>query len=250
MRLFIAEDEAPALARLTESVQRVAPAARIVGSAASVQQARAWLAAHPAPDLLLLDIQLADGLSIELFADGRVQVPTIFVTAYDEFVLEAFQAQAVDYLLKPVDETRLARAFERYERWKRVFGAAEAASLGETLRHGNAGRQRLVGRSGNDYFVLATDSIACVVSLDKRAVAVGFDGRRYTLDPWMAELERLLDPARFFRVNRQVIVAADAIERFAPNGKGGWTLELKPKAAGPVAVSQERAADFKAWLAR
>ena len=112
MKLFIAEDEAPARERLVESIQRVEPAAQIVGSAGSLRQCEAWLAANPPPDLMLLDVQLADGLSLELFSDRRLSVPTIFVTAFDEFVLDAFQAQAVDYLLKPVErEMRCAQQF-------------------------------------------------------------------------------------------------------------------------------------------
>jgi len=250
MRLFVAEDEAPALARLVESVRQVAPAAQVVGSAGSLRQARAWLASHPAPDLLLLDIQLADGLSLELFADGALEVPTIFVTAYDEFVVQAFQAQAVDYLLKPVDEGKLARAFERYARGRRAFGTHHAGALGAALRAERGLRQRLIGRAGSDHVVLAVGSIACFVSLDKRVFAVGFDGQRHAVEPTLAELEAQLDAGRFFRVNRQVIVAVDAIESFAPSGKGGWVLELKAKSAGPVPVSQDRAADFKAWLSR
>ena len=102
MNLFIAEDEPPARERLVETLGRVAPGAVIVGSSDSVRGTAAWLAAHAAPDLLLLDIQLSDGLSLELFRDGRLELPVIFTTAYDRFAIDAFQAMAVDYLLKPL----------------------------------------------------------------------------------------------------------------------------------------------------
>jgi DNA-binding LytR/AlgR family response regulator len=258
MRLFIAEDEAPARARLIETIARVAPGAQVAGTATSLREARAWLAAHPAPDLMLLDIQLADGLSLELFQDGRVTGPTIFVTAFDEFVLSAFQAQAVDYLLKPVDDTRLALAFERHARWQRHFASDDATPLLASLQAPQSTvpapqpalrcRQRVIGHRGAQSFALAMADVACFISVDKLAHAVMPDGQRYLIDGTLAELEPTLDPGRFFRVSRQVIVAATAIVRFRAAGKGRLLIELRPEAAGELLVSQERAAAFRAWL--
>lgn len=259
MRLFIAEDEAPARARLIESIARVAPGAQIAGTATSLREARAWLATHPAPELMLLDIQLADGLSLELFQDGGLSGPTIFVTAFDEFVLSAFQAQAVDYLLKPVDDARLALAFERHARWQRHFAPADAAPLLASLQappqaslpaQSPRRRQRIIGHKGAQSFALAMADVACFVSLDKLGYAITLDGQRYLMDGTLAELEPSLDPLRFFRVSRQVIVAATAIVRFGTAGKGRLALELRPASAGEVVVSQERAAAFRAWLAQ
>jgi len=257
MRLFIAEDEAPARARLIESIARVAPGAQVAGTATSLREARAWLAAHPAPDLMLLDIQLADGLSLELFQNGSVSGPTIFVTAFDEFVLAAFQAQAVDYLLKPVDDTRLALAFERHARWRRHFAPADAAPLLASLRapaqstpQAPRYRQRIIGHQGAQSFALAMTDVACLVSVDKLGHAITFDGQRYLIDGTLAEAEPTLDPDRYFRVSRQVIVAASAIVRFRAAGKGRLLLDLRPAAIGEVVVSQERAAAFRDWLAR
>jgi DNA-binding LytR/AlgR family response regulator len=129
LRAFIAEDEPPARERLTLALARVAPQARVVGHADSVRGTQRWLAAHPPPDLLLLDIQLADGLSLELFADGRLALPTIFTTAYDRFAIDAFRALAADYLLKPVAEAALAQALQKVERLRRSFGTDVAALL-------------------------------------------------------------------------------------------------------------------------
>ena len=251
MNLFLVEDDAPARERLIETIARVEPAARIAGSAASVREARAWLAANPPPDLMLLDVQLADGLSFDLFTPpGTVTCPAIFATAYDEFVLEAFRANAIDYVLKPVSEDALARAFAGYRRLKRHFGA-DLARLAAELAAAPARppRQRILGKSGAGFVSLRLEEIAWFVSIDKATWAVGCDGRRHLVEPTLAELEAELAPERFFRINRQVIVAASAVRGFRPSGKGRLELELVPAATATVSVTPERAAAFRAWLA-
>jgi len=250
MNLFLVEDEAPARDRLIETIARVEPSARIAGVAASVREARAWLAAHPPPDLMLLDVQLADGLSFELFAPGAVACPAIFATAYDEFVLEAFGANAIDYVLKPVSDEALARAFAGYRRLKRHFGADEVARVAAGLAAPGAGpRQRILGRSGAGFVSLRLDEIAWFVSLDKSTWAVCGDGRRHLVEPSLTELEAELEPRRFFRINRQTIVAVNAVRGFRPAGKGRLELELVPAAKATVSVTPERAAAFREWLA-
>jgi DNA-binding LytR/AlgR family response regulator len=246
MRAFIAEDEPPARERLLGALARVAPQVHVVGHADSVQATLAWLHANPAPDLLLLDIQLADGLSLELFDGGRVHCPTIFTTAYDRFAIDAFRALAVDYLLKPVAEAALAQALAKLERLRASFGADVQALLRglQPQRH----RQRLLGRKGNDFHALALEQIAYIVSVDKLAFAVDGAGERYLLEHSLGDLEAELDPARFFRASRQLLVSIGSVVRFAAAGKGRLTLELKPALAGDVRVSPERAAALRAWL--
>jgi len=252
LRAFIAEDEPPARERLTLALARVAPQVSVVGHADSVRGTQRWLAAHPPPDLLLLDIQLADGLSLELFEDGSLALPTIFTTAYDRFAIDAFRALAVDYLLKPVAEAALAQALQKVERLRRSFGTDVATLLHRLGATPSPWRQRLVGRKGTQFHALGVDQLACVVSLDKLVFAVDTAGERYLLETPLAELEAALDPRRFFRANRQVLVAAHAVERFAPAGKGRLKVELRPAGVNgvidAVIVSQERAAAFRAWL--
>ncbi|MEO8079955.1 MAG: LytTR family DNA-binding domain-containing protein [Caldimonas sp.] len=248
LSVFIAEDEPPARERLTLALARTAPQATVVGHADSVRGTEAWLAAHPPPDVLMLDIQLADGLSLELFADGELALPTIFTTAYDRFAIDAFQALAVDYLLKPVAEAALAQALGKVERLRRSFGA-DVASLLQQLGHApSPWRRRLVGRKGAQSHALTVDQLAYVVSVDKLVFAVDAVGERYLLDTPLAELEASLDPTRFFRASRQMLVAAHGVASFSSAGKGRLRLELRPPGAGAVIVSQERAAAFRTWL--
>lgn len=255
VRAFIAEDEPPARERLTLSLARVAPQFVVAGHADSVRGRKAWLAAHPPPDLLLLDIQLADGLSLDLFADGTLALPTIFTTAFDRFAIDAFRALAIDYLLKPMADDALAQALHKAERLRRSLGTDIAALLLRKFGPGGLQpaalrwRQRLVGRKGTQFHALGVEQVAYLVSVDKLSFAVDSAGERYLLETPLAELEAALDPARFFRANRQVILAAGAVASFAPAGKGRLKVELRPAGAGPEIVSQERAAAFRAWLA-
>jgi DNA-binding LytR/AlgR family response regulator len=257
MRLFIAEDEPPALERLVDSIARVAPHARIVGSASSVRDVQAWFAANAPPDLLLLDIQLSDGLSLELFADGAVACPTIFTTAYDSFALAAFQAHAIDYLLKPIDEARLAQAFDKHARLRRHF-VGEVAGLVAAFETGVLAapsaappphRLRMLGRKGTQWVAIAIADVACFVSVDKLSFALLATGDRYLVDSPLADIEHDLDPAQFFRANRQTIVNARSIARFRATGKGRLAVALTI-GDDEVAVSPERAQAFREWLAK
>lgn len=260
MKIFIAEDEAPARERLIATLARVAPAAEIVGHSDTVQGTLAWLATHPAPDLLLLDIQLADGLSLELFRERSLSLPTIFTTAFDQFALQAFAAMAVDYLLKPVSDSALAQALQKAARLRQHFGAeAEArwsqqlAGLLERLSP-PAGRQRIVGRkfghAGGQFHALEIAAIAYFVSLDKLSFAIMRDGDRFLIEQPLGELEQALNPQQFFRANRQLLLAVGAVRRFAAAGKGRLKLDLAPALDGELLISQERAAAFRAWLDR
>lgn len=256
LSLFIAEDEPPALARLVEALGRVAPRAEVAGAVGSVQAARHWLATHPAPDLMLLDIQLADGLSLALFdpAAGVAApgAPVVFTTAHDAFVLEAFRCNAIDYLLKPVRDAELAAALQRYEGLRRHFtgnldGLLQALHLGQGAARGGW-RQRLVLRRGAAFASLRCEDIAWCVSIDKLAFVLTRGGERLLADETLGELEAALDPARFFRANRQLLVHIDAVKSFRPHGKGQLKLELAPAAEAPVIVSQERARAFRDWI--
>lgn len=247
MKVFIAEDEPPARDRLIAALARIAPQLCVVGQADSVKATADWLATQPPPDLLLLDIQLSDGLSLELFEQRELAVPVIFTTAYDQFAIAAFRALAVDYLLKPVDEAALARTLAKAEQLRRGFGSDVMAVLAQLQRP--RWRQRLLGRQAGVFRAFGVDELAYVVSLDKLSHAVLLDGSRLQLETPLAELEGQLDPAQFFRVNRQMLLAARAVAGIVPAGKGRLKLQLRTAPLGDSFVSPERAAAFKAWLA-
>ena len=248
MKIFIAEDEPPARERLVETLARVAPRAEIVGHADTVAGTAGWLAAMPVPDVLMLDIQLADGLSLELFEGRELTVPVIFTTAYDRFAIDAFRALAVDYLLKPIADAALAASLAKVTRLRRHFGADVAGLLRQSEPGRPRWRQRLLGKLGGQFHSLAVADVSAFVSIDKLTFAVLADGRRYQVETALAELEDELDPAQFFRANRQVLIAARAVRHFAPAGKGRLRVESAAPAIGELVVSPDRAAAFRAWL--
>lgn len=242
MTILVLEDEAPARAWLAQVLARHRPGAAIVALAA-VAEALAWLAAHPAPDLIVADIQLADGLSLELFEHASPGCPVIFATAYDEYVIDAMQRDGIAYLVKPLREQDLAAALAKYDRLESHF-AERVRGLARRL----GTPRRLVARRRDGFVVLSLAEIAYFVVVDKLVEVVTRDGRRFAVDQTLGELERELAD-EVFRVNRQYLVHASAVAGFRPFVKGKLLVELAPVAAEEVVVSQENAARFRAWLA-
>jgi DNA-binding LytR/AlgR family response regulator len=242
--IAILEDEAPARDRLEAAVRRVEPGVVIAPPLASVTDAVAWLAANPV-DLVLADIQLADGLSFEVFEHVAVTCPVVFCTAFDEYAIEAMAVGGIDYLLKPIKDADLVRAFARYRRLEAHFVErvrVVAAKLARPPR-------RLLARTRDGFVTLALDEIAYFFVDDKLVEVFARDGRRAGIDRPLAELEAELADRDLFRVNRQYLVAAAAVRGFKPFVKGKLLVELAPAAPSEVIVSADNAARFKSWLA-
>ncbi|MEO8702385.1 MAG: LytTR family DNA-binding domain-containing protein [Kofleriaceae bacterium] len=244
MRLAILEDEAPARQRLEDAARRLRPDVEVVAALASVEQAVAWLAEHPAPDLILADIQLADGLSFDVFERTAIACPIVFCTAYDEYVVEAMGAGGIDYLLKPIRDADLERALGRYQKLEAHF-AERVRELARTIARPP---KRLLAKKRDGYVTLALDQVAYFVVDDKLVDVVARDGRRFGLDRTLGELEAELTGGEFFRVNRQYLVAAAAVTGFRPWPKGKLLVELAPATTAEVIVSQDNAARFRSWL--
>jgi DNA-binding LytR/AlgR family response regulator len=247
MTILVLEDEAPARAWLTQVLARHRPGAAIT-ALASVADALAWLAGHPAPELIVADIQLADGLSLEIFEHAQPGCPVIFTTAYDEYLIDAMQRDGIAYLLKPLREDDVAGALAKYDRLESHF-TARVRGLREAIERPRTGApRRLVARRRDGFVVLSLDDIAYFVVVDKLVEVVARDGRRFDVDQTLGELERDL-AGEVFRVNRQYLVHASAIAGFRPFVKGKLLIELAPATTDEVVVSQENAARFRAWLA-
>jgi DNA-binding LytR/AlgR family response regulator len=247
MTILVLEDEAPARAWLTQVLSRQRPGAAIT-ALASVADALAWLAGRPAPELIVADIQLADGLSLEIFEHTQPGCPVIFTTAYDEYLIEAMQRDGIAYLLKPLREDDVAGALAKYDRLESHF-TARVRGMRDALERPRTGApRRLVARRRDGFVVLSLDEVAYFVVVDKLVEVVARDGRRFDVDQTLGELERDL-AGEVFRVNRQYLVHASAIAGFRPFVKGKLLVELAPATTDEVVISQENAARFRAWLA-
>ena len=264
MTLLLIEDEYPAAERLARLVARVEPAARVLAVVESVAQGVQWLADNPAPDLILSDIQLADGLSFEIFERAVVRAPIIFTTSYDAYALRAFRVHSLDYLLKPIKEDELRAALGRFR--ERQPAAVEAqlgrleALLDALPRAGTTAadtaypgaprtyKTRFLVRHRETLVPVPTADIAYFVSRHETTTLVTHAGARHVVDYTLEQVQELLDPAQFFRVNRQTLAAAAAIHRIDLHFNGKLKLELHPAAPNETLVSREKAAAFRDWL--
>lgn len=251
MKVLIIEDENAAARRLEKLLHDIAPETVILAQTDSVEASVTWLENNPQPDLIFMDIHLADGASFDIFEHVQVKCPIIFTTAYDEYALQAFKVNAVDYLLKPIKSAELGAALHKY---KQVFQPAQAPdynALLETLRKQQSDNylQRMLIRFGHSLKLVDLSDAAYFYTKDKITFLVTRStGKRYPVDYPLDKLEDLLDKKVFFRINRQFIVNVHAIREMHPYSKSRVKVELEPSTDLETIVSTERAAEFKKWL--
>ena len=266
MTILLLEDEYPAAERLQRLLAQAAPEAQVLAVLDTVASALAWLAANPAPSLILSDIHLADGLSLEIWEQAVVPSPVVFTTAFDAYAIRAFRANSVDYLLKPVKLAELQAALAKLRQWPGAeagtYSAAGLASLPtspalnspiERLldalpRPGQPYKTRFLVRQGELLLPLPTAEIAWFTSRNDTTTLVATDGRRFLLDYTLEQLESLLDPVHFYRLNRQIVAQLSAVRRLHPHFNGKLLVELQPATSEEIMVSREKASAVKAWL--
>ena len=270
MTILLLEDEYPAAERLQRLLLLAAPDAQVLAVLDTVAAALAWLASHPPPDLILSDIQLADGLSLEIWEQAVVPSPVIFTTAFDAYAIRAFQANSVSYLLKPVKLAELQAALAKRDAQRNAVLNEELKMRDEELTnapnssflipHSSLSIERLLDalprpyktrflvRQGEQLLPLPVAEAAWFLSRHETLTLVAVDGRRFVLDYTLEQLESLLNPAQFFRLNRQIIAQLPAVRRLHPYFNGKLLVELHPAPSGEILVSREKAPALKAWL--
>lgn len=256
MRVVIVEDEIPARRLLTSMVKQLRPDWEIVASFDSVEDTVKWLREEPAPDLLFLDIELSDGLSFQVLEKVQVESMVIFTTAYDEYALQAFKVNSVDYLLKPIKTADLERAIEKFERLSRhhleeMNRAIDFRGLAQAMRGEQPQyRKRFLISAGDVFIKLPVEEVAYFFSSQKVTFAVTFKGVRHIVDVTLEKLEEQLDPDCFYRANRQVILHIDSITRIETWFHGKLAVKTNPPYPEQILVSRDKAAGFKRWLDR
>ena len=253
MKILLIEDEYPAAERLQRLLQQVDPTAEVLGVVRSVTAGRQWFAQNPAPDLILSDIQLADGLSFEIFDQVGLTSPIIFTTSYDEYAIKAFRVRSVDYLLKPIKLVELQAALAKYHDLRAAFSPIEGSQRLERLLDslpltGRPYKTRFLVASGEQLLPLEVEQIAYFQTRHELVYLVGRDGRRFVLDYTLEQLERLLDPQQFFRASRQLLTHLSAVRRLHPYFNGKLKLDLHPESPEETLISRDKAGAFKAWL--
>ena len=245
MKVLIIEDEPAAARRLSKLVLEILPDAQLLPVLESIAESIAFFDQHPPPDLLLLDIHLADGASFEIFQHVTVKTPVIFTTAYDQYAIEAFQVNAIDYLLKPIKREALAKAIAKFQD-QQATQAIDYQKLAQQLEIRS--EARFLIRMGQQIKLLDIKDIAYAYTEDRITFFMTNSGRRYPVDYSLEKLEELLPEDRFFRINRQFIVGLAAIEEMITYSKGRVKLILQPTAEQDTIVSTERSPIFKKWL--
>lgn len=246
MKVLIVEDEMPAYQRLVKILKEIKPEATVVGHFDTIKETLSWLQNNPKLDLAFFDIHLADGSIFELLKSYQPEFPIIFITAYDEFALEAFKANSLSYLLKPIDKKSLSSALEKNAAFKDWYSINETGILKE---NNVSPKKRFIIRFGEHLKTLQTEDIAYCFSENKMTFARTFQGQKLPMDNNLDSLEGLLAKEQFFRINRQYIINLDAILDMKIYTKGRVMVNIKPDMGEAQIVSSERSADFKLWLA-
>ena len=255
MNAIIVEDEILAAERLAELIALAAPGITITRRFDTVSDTVAFFRDGGNCDLLFLDIQLADGKSFEIFSQADIRVPVIFTTAYDQYALEAFKTNGIDYLLKPIQEKELTRALEKLRNLKAgtsTLGDRELTVLRELLQNKGTGfKERILVKSGNKLQYKPVNSIAYFFADGKSAFLVSKgDGMRMLIDHTLEELEQILDPRTFFRISRKYIVHIDSISELKGLISSRLEVKLNQPCEHELQVSRDRASELKAWLDR
>ena len=247
MNVVIIEDELPAYKRLSKLVEETIPGVNVIVHLDSVQSSKAWFEQNAIPDIVFMDIHLADGSAFDLLKLIKINAPIIFTTAYDQYALDAFKASSVSYLLKPVKKEELKSALEKLDDLKKMFNKS-AEQLIQTLTSAEY-KKRFVIRFGEHIKTLPVEEIAYCYSENKATFARTYEGRTYPMDHNLDALEHMMNPQEFFRINRQYLINLKAIEEMKTYSKARVIVTLKPPVKELPIVSSERSADFKQWLA-
>lgn len=255
MKAVIIEDEEIIASVLQKKLKEVAPDVDVIEILPSLKTARRWFGEHKEPDILFMDIQLSDGVSFDLLKQFKLSCPIVFTTAYDEYALQAFKANGVDYLLKPLDTADLAKAVEKCK--KLASNTEPPADFEEMLRMiaGGPGnktyKERFLVTFRNHQMPINTSDIACIVK-EQLTYAYLFNGDKHIIDYHvMDELEQVLDPKVFYRANRQTIIHVDAIASIKSIENSKLIIRLRePNHKIEIDMSREKAPVFKKWVDR
>ena len=252
MNILLIEDEIPAYRRLQKLLLQQRPDVQISEQVESISGAISYLQNHPNPDLIFMDIQLADGLSFSIFETIEIPSPVIFTTAFDQYTLRAFKVNSVDYLLKPIEEEALATALEKYERYFQKDNQLSAQVLQQLVQQMEAPsyRERFLVKTGNSLTYISVDEIAYFYSEQSLVFARKKDQKQHHIDASLDQLEQQLDPKQFFRISRKAIVNIEAIRKIDTYFNGRLLLHLAPASDFQSTVSRDRVGAFKAWLDR
>uniref|UniRef100_UPI0040480766 LytR/AlgR family response regulator transcription factor n=1 Tax=Roseivirga sp. TaxID=1964215 RepID=UPI0040480766 len=256
MKVFIIEDEIPAAEKMQRFLKRYDESIEILGQAMSVRQSVNWLNENHEVDLLFMDIQLTDGLSFDIFKDVKVEIPVIFTTAYNEYAIEAFKANGIDYLLKPITFEALSESIDKFKNLKSRLSETSQAPIAPIidlqaalqLLSKREYKNRFMVKIGEHIRSVTTDNISLFYAEGRNAYIVTNEGKRLIIDYKLETLEEMLDPKKFFRVNRTFVLEINAIKDVLVYSNSRLKVMLNLNFDKEIIVNRERVNDFKIWF--
>ncbi len=258
MNILIVEDEELAVKKLQKTLAAIDSTAEVVGMTDSIKSTVEWLQENAAPDLILMDIELCDGQSFEIFNLTEVKSPVIFTTSYDEYALKAFKVNSVDYLLKPIQKEELQAALNKFKQVK-SYNSTEAKagisidSLVKELQQKlqpKEYRKRFLVKHAQKLVSIEVDDIAYFYSDGRLNFFKSTDNKKYVVDYTMDELEEMLDPEKYFRISRSFYVSIDSVDQIHDYFGNRLILYLKPTVDKEALVSREKVTEFKKWMGK
>jgi len=251
MKTLIIEDEYHAAKRLQSLLGKQNESIEILSVIDSVEDAIAWFSKEEHPDLVFMDIQLADGISFSIFREVEINAPIIFTTAYDQYSLKAFKVNSIDYLLKPIDEKELNQALNKYHKINKKEIQPDLESLSKLVQNINLEKnykERFLLKSRDKYSFLLADEIAFFYSEDSLTFIVSKKGKSYVYDASLNSVASELDPKKFFRINRKQIIHFESILKLDTYFNNRMILKLQPDSKQEFIVSRDNVKEFKKWL--
>ena len=248
MRILLIEDEIPAANRLASLLKEILPSAKIIDVLDSIESAVKWFKIHQNPDLIIMDIHLADGNSFMIFEQVDIKSPVIFATAYDEYAIKAFKVNSIDYLLKPIEKAELEIAVHKFNSLSAKNEAIDFKLLINTLKSDRKEyKQRFLVKIA-DRLVPVNAADVCYFFAEDKLVFLQTRSNIYQIDFTLDQLEEILDPVLFFRLNRKFLGQAPSINKIFNHLNGKLKIVLDPAHPEDLFVSRERASEFKNWL--
>lgn len=253
MKVLIVEDEPYAQQELKRLLNLVPYDIKVLECVDSIEETSIWLNSNPEPDLMFLDIQLSDGLSFEIFKKSTVSVPVIFTTAFDAYAIQAFKVNSIDYLLKPIKQDELEAALNKYQSMRDRYGESivnlNVEQVEQLLKLGtNQYKSRFIAKVGDQIKHIAIADVAYFHAEDNVVMLITKGNDRYIIEYSLDQLNELIDPEHFFRVNRSYIVTVDAIEKINKYFNSRLHLELRPGTDDNVLISRVKVQDFLNWI--
>lgn len=249
MKILIVENEKPAAEKLVRALKKIDKSVTVLGVVETVEDAINRIQDNPQPDLILMDIQLDDGLCFEIFETINVDIPIIFTTAYDEYTLKAFKVNSVDYLLKPIDEELLKAAITKF---KKLYADNDPFKKDFRLllnEFRNQYKSRFLIKIGDKYRSVPAGEISHFHIIERAVFLTDFQGKDNAVDYSLEQLQNLLDPRKFFRINRECIVNIDAISIMSSYSSSRLHLTIKNQEKSDLfVVSREKVSDIKKWI--